>query len=262
MDKVFAAHRDYLDNQENESCLLLRHSLIWSAPRRLDTIEYIDDVPDTLDAFKLDDTVPVGDLRFVQRWLEKTGCAVDGHMTPLEVPACLIDFMSREYFTCVGRNIPEKYLDGSRYFLKDIDTLKKWNSLLYDGELAGFIEEDTRYSISEKVVFLSEWRTFVHEDVEQGCFNYLGDPMMFPDREAIHDMVCALRESGVRPRSYTLDVGIVAGIDGKRRTEPIEIHPFVACGLYGFSSPVLANMLCGGYEWYYKDANANLDERQ
>lgn len=82
--------------------------------------------------------------------------------------------------------------------------------------------------------------------------------MMFPGSDAVHDMIALWRGSGEpHPKAYTLDVGIIADKEtGEHVTVPIEVHPFVACGLYGFSDPVIADMLVAEYEWYRDDAPA------
>jgi len=63
-------------------------------------------------------------------------------------------------------------------------------------------------------------------------------------------MVNAYREEP-HPEAYTLDVGVRRGVQGAI-TEPIEVHPFVACGLYGFDGDALPDMLAKGAEWYRK----------
>lgn len=257
MDKRFIAHRDYLDNTANISNVLLRSVLLHALPRRLDILEYVDEMPSDFSEYDKN-CIPVGDLNWVREWLSHLPEAKDPFLTPLEVPAPMAGHLHREYFKSYGRDLDELHFDASKYFLKDADTLKKWNSLLYDGEVSGLVVPDTLYVVSEKVNFLSEWRVFVHEDAEQGAFNYLGDPMMFPGSDAVHDMIALWRGSGEpHPKAYTLDVGIIADKEtGEHVTVPIEVHPFVACGLYGFSDPVIADMLVAGYEWYRDDAPA------
>lgn len=263
MDKRFIAHRDYIENRANISCVELQAVLAEALPRRLDTLEKIDDLPSDLSSAGYDDgnCVPLGDLSWVSRWLSLLPSAADPDMTPLEIPKSLVPFACRYYETMRGSDIPCDLLDGKKYFLKDVSHLKRWNSLLYEGDLSRFIDPDVFYSISEKVDFLSEWRVFVYEDIPQAAQNYLGDPLIFPDRERIYDMIRAYRDSGIaHPRAYTVDVGIISKENDSSADKlghvsvPIEVHPFVACGLYGFSDRVIADMLVAGYEWYAKEA--------
>lgn len=262
MDIKFVAHRDYIENRANISCVLLRAVLQDALPRRLDTMDIVEQMPTP--ALHDEDgnfLVPLGDLNWAREWLAGIPEAVDPMLTPIEIPDALLPYVGREYFWARERNLDAEHMNAGKYFLKDADTLKTWNSMLYDGYVSEIIEPDTIYSVSEKVNFLSEWRVFVFEDVERGAYNYLGDAMMFPDRDRIHEMVRAYADDILRPRprAYTLDVGIIADKHtGEHVTVPIEVHPFVACGLYGFSSPVIADMLVAGYEWYLKDAGTSL----
>lgn len=260
MDTRFIAHNNYINNSANISCVLLNAVLSSALPRALDSIIYIDDVPTpeqllTLD-FDISHDVPLGDLNFVRDFLhnvEQLGHDVaDANLTPLEVPPAIQKYINREYVFLRGKDIPEIMLNSQKYFIKDASHLKKWNSLIYDGDITGFIEPETMYVLTEKVIFLSEWRVFVHRGEIEGTYNYLGDPAIFPDTETLYDMISELSESH-SPKSYTLDVGIVS-YDGKRKTEPIEVHPFVACGLYGFSDLCLPRMLEDGYKWYLQEA--------
>ena len=178
--------------------------------------------------------IPVGNIPFVQKYL-------DHKMRPLEVPEELRSFLEREYFVCKGKDIPKKYLDRE-YFIKDADTLKKWNNALNPRDLC--LEKETNYVVSERVFFDSEYRVFVHDRDILACQHYLGDPLVFPDAEKIKDVVRVYDG----PQAYTLDIGIH---DGK--TDLIEIHPFACCGLYGFNSRQIIAMLKKGFDWYKED---------
>lgn len=101
---------------------------------------------------------------------------------------------------------------------------------------------DGNYLISEVVDIKSEWRAFVYKGKLVGLQNYLGDFTRFPDAAAIKSMVNAYSDC---PTAYTLDVGV-----NDRGTFVIEVHPFVSCGLYGFSdNRILPQMFKAGYEW-------------
>lgn len=283
MDIRFVAHAPYIDNRENLSCVELLHALNWALPRRRDSLERIDDVPDTLSELEellgvatesdFAAIVPVGDLGFVSRWLALMPNAADPSMTPLEIPPSLRKFAGRKWRLSLGGDLSGDDFDPSKTFLKDADTLKKWNSLLCGGNMFGLVDRDTVYAVSEKVDFLSEWRTFINDGQIVGVENYLGDPTIFPERESLFDMVRTMQATGEAPGAYTLDVGVMAAakaanLRGTQRndghvTVPIEVHPFVACGLYGFSDPrELPDMIVSGYNWYYKDAPHDLREKR
>lgn len=247
MDKRFIAHRDYLENRENISCIIERSCLVQALPRRLDTLEYVNELPDAETIASFDENiVPIGDLNWVRTWLSCIPEASDPNLTPIEIPNAMMPFAGREYFRSLGRDIDEAHRDASKFFLKDIDTLKKWNSLLYDGEISGLLNPDTTYSVSEKVIFLSEWRIFVYEDVARRTCNYLGDPILFPNAETIHEMISNWRDDSLaaRPRAYTLDVGVISAPENPKAdalghvTVPIEVHPFVT---YLWASPAASS---------------------
>ena len=249
MDRMFVVQSEWLEDKSFPDPGVLERLLDYRCPYYLDkwTTMSIEDEPTlTIDDSK---AVPIGTIQFVSRWLEALN-GKDKQMTPLEVPKCLREFTGREYFISKGKDIPEKYMDGSKWFIKDIDHLKKWNSLLYDDrDLSYFIEPDTTYSISERVEFNSEYRTFVYEDEIQACEHYLYDPAIFPDGKRLKEMI-SIYSAKTHPKAYTLDIGI---LKGSGETVPLEIHPFSCCGLYGFNDRVLLNMYEAGWDWYMSD---------
>ena len=199
--------------------------------------------------------VPVGTIPFVQaflNWQVSTGEHPDADvkMTPLEIPAPLRQFVSRPYAIVCGANLPEGRIDGTRWFMKDASHLKRWATPLANHSIEHGIDRDgTLYVVSERVEFASEWRVFVHGDEVLSVNLYMGNPLAFPSGETISDMVRVYAESGEHPSAYTLDVG-VREVDGGFVTEPFEVHPFVACGLYGFFDRDVPAMLAEGYDWY------------
>lgn len=181
--------------------------------------------------------IPVGSIEFTERFL--------GHpMHPIEIPDILLPMVKREYRIVKGQDIPST--DAGKYFFKDVTNLKRWNSLLYDGDISRFIDEGTEYVIAEKVNFTSEYRVFVCRGDVQAVMHYLGDPMEFPDPDYIQQCI-RLYEQIPHPLSYTMDIGIHDG-----QTDIIEIHAFVSCGLYGFQDDCIPDMLEDGYAWYQK----------
>lgn len=251
MDKRFIAHRPYIDNEANVSCLELSCALRYALPRRLDTLEKIDEIPVSLQEIGYDENcIPVGDLNFVREWLNKTPGAADPNMTPLEIPRCLREYARREYELLYLDEMTEEQKDASKFFIKDASVLKRWNSALYDWNVSHLLEDDILYVVSEKVMFLSEWRIFVLNGEVLAAQHYLGDPLIFPDKEDVYEMVRIFETQKPHPGAYTLDVGIFTRND-EHATALLEVHPFAACGLYGFCEPAeLAEMLVKGYEWY------------
>ena len=171
-----------------------------------------------------DKIVPVGTIPYVQTWLAAHKEAeafpdADTEMHPLEVPVELRRFLGRRYEIVRGRDLPA-HVDGWKWFLKDATHLKRFCTPLGTGGIDGEI---------------------LH------VAHYLGDATTFPDPAMLRAMVRQFEGQEEHPEAYTVDLGIRAQ-DGS--TKPLEVHSFVACGLYGFFDPALPDMLTKGYEWY------------
>lgn len=258
MDRIFVVEQGYANALADHSAQSYLAALRMFCPRYLDRFVIYDGSEDMLLPSGMGETViPVGTIGHVMECLRiqrDAGVygnpgAIDTAMSPIEVPDALMPYVGREYHRMLGRDIPDRMLDGRRWFVKDATTLKRWNSALHDfGTLGHLIDGETEYVVSERVSFVSEWRLFVHEDEPIACQNYLGDVLVFPDASAIRAMTSAYAKSP-HPRSYTLDLGVMS--DGSTsHTVPIEVHPFVSCGLYGMFDMLIPDMLEGGYQWY------------
>lgn len=225
MDNVFLIQSEYAKTIDG-ICItsLMKNYASWFLDRHM-----TGDIPPIL--MDRETLVPVGNLVFVQKFLNKK-------MIPLEVPEQLRKYLEREYFICKGSDIPKECLN-ERFFFKDADTLKKWNNSLNPYDLS--INPETNYVVSERVSFDSEYRIFVHEGEILAAQHYLGDALVFPDAKKIREIVHYYDG----PKAYTLDIGI-----HNEKTDLIEIHPFVSCGLYGFYDKEIIPMLKDGFEWY------------
>ena len=125
---------------------------------------------------------------------------------------------NREYYIMKGSEIP-KEKKTEEYFIKDADHLKRWNNLLNFDE--NEIEPNALYVVSKRVNFESEYRVFVCRGEIVAIQNYLGDPTI-----------------------------LTKGEDWNFTTHLIEIHPFAACGLYGFYDKCICDMLEDDIKWY------------
>lgn len=159
-------------------------------------------------------------------------------MKPIEVPEELRKYLNREYYILKGKDIPNE-VKNENYFFKDADTLKKWNNSLNPYDLT--LDDNTNYVVSKRINFDSEYRVFIYENEVVGIKNYLGNILIFPDVDYINTIINEYNG----PAAYTLDIGIY-----NNKTDLIEIHPFVSCGLYGFSDKCIIPMLEKGFSWY------------
>ncbi len=193
--------------------------------------------------------IPVGDIAFIKNALEVT--TGSNKMNPLEVPKELYSFLQREYKIIPGKEIKNDILTSDKYFIKDATELKTYNNLLNPYSAKYEIDINHNFVVTEMVNFLSEFRVFIYNDKIQSIQHYLGDPLIFPDSNIIKK--CIKAYSKVKhPKSYTLDIGIRM-YEENLITEPIEVHPFAACGLYGFHDECILNMLENGWDWYIQE---------
>lgn len=252
MDRLFIVSKDAVEDITDRDFRILYDELRRTAARNLDYVIMNDEAPEIITGIlkkQIRITVPVGGIDFVRKFLI-TENAADAKMTPLEIPEYLREYTGREYIILKGSDIiGTSKADASKWFIKDVSELKTWNSLLYDRDVSHIINPDRMYSVSEKMDILAEYRIFVYRDEVQAVQHYDGNPLMFPDATIIKAMVsCATKHS--RPNAYTLDIAVKQNNDGSVSTVPIEMHPFVSCGLYGFISSKIGAMLEAGYRWY------------
>lgn len=266
MDRRFVVQKSYAEALRDHSAQSYLVALRMFCPRYLDTFVVSDgsDKEVFLPSRGERSVIPVGNIEFARDCLRiqrdagtcQSPDLVDVGMTPIEIPEALLPYVGREYHVMVGKSIPSEMLDGRRWFLKDADTLKRWNSALHDfGTLGHLIDADTVYVVSERVSFVSEWRLFVCNDEVIACQNYLGDVLFFPDADTISKMVSSYSKAE-HPMAYTLDVGVTES-GGGTATLPIEVHPFVSCGLYGMFDMLIPEMLDLGYQWYLHRQDGN-----
>lgn len=196
--------------------------------------------------------IPVGFLEFVQETLRSEAVdAVDPNMTPIEIPRCLESFLGRRYIRMISGAdlLQEGYTDSSKYFIKSVGHLKEFNSTVQFGDISHLINPKTAYSVSEKINIRAEYRVLVINDSVVDAQFCVGDPLVFPNGGTIRSMINTY-SNVLHPRAYTLDVAV-----SNCGTVPIEIHPFVSCGMYSIcEDPRILNMLEYGYRWYLQEA--------
>lgn len=182
--------------------------------------------------------IPIGTIEFVSLWL-KIFYNID-NINPIEIPYFLRteEFLKRDYHIVSADKIPNK----GTFFIKDASKLKQFS---YSGEMAYFMREDIfgepktkfdsslylnkdhLYQVSEVVNILSEYRVYIINGKIQAISNYNGNPCVFPDINIIDKANLIYSTKKDYPKSYTMDIMVT-----NRGTSIIEIHPFLACGLY------------------------------
>lgn len=196
------------------------------------------------------DSIPVGDIPFVEVWLKENHRKA---MVPIEVPEVLRtrEYLGRTYEIMDRDKLPS--YERGRYFVKNTSKLKEFNSSAYDGRIpAPSTLPAGMYLLSEWVDIRSEFRVFVYQDQVLAVQNYLGAPLVFPNPAKILKMVEQYKEDKGRPEAYTMDIAVTCQKDQSAGTVILEVHPFVSCGLYGFNHPWIPDMLEAGVQYYIK----------
>lgn len=168
--------------------------------------------------------IPVGSLEFVFDYAKTHHHLSKEQIHPINIPYQLRnrDFLKRE----LSVSTKEDLLFKEPVFIKSNTSYKSFTEVIEDAQSLLHVPED-EYLVSEILTIESEWRTFIHNGHLLGAKHYSGDFKLMPDFALVEKMISTYTDS---PDSYTLDVGI-----NEKGTFLIEVHPFVSCGLYGFT---------------------------
>lgn len=180
--------------------------------------------------------VPIGSVEFVEAVL-KRGHGID-RIRPQNVPIPLRkeEFLGRNINpSCTVEEIPA-IMDTwgvDHVFVKSAERVKdEVTGICSRKDLAAPALQGKKLFVSE--VFksiISEWRVFVYRGNVIDLRPYTGDRWTFPDQKKVMDMVAAINND---LHAYTLDVAV----NGDLETVVVEVHNFLACGLYGASVPL------------------------
>lgn len=195
--------------------------------------------------------VPVGSIEFcenlLRRWYGLPWVA------PINIPAQLMapQYTGRKVSYCTSLPAWKNFvrenagLNSRRLFVKRADRAKAEPTFVFPDERAvplSFAKGQV-YLVSEWVDIKSEWRAFVWKEQILDIRCYSGDFWAFPDRKSVERMVATYTDNP--PLAYTLDVAVLQ--DG--RTVIMEVHNFIACGLYGFADSLIPLMLTAGVRY-------------
>lgn len=196
-----------------------------------------------------EDEVPVGTVE----WTEK----VSGRtLVPINVPTPAYissDLIHRRCFLTHSmeavRKWYKKYGEKEKMptlFVKSADRVKGMDMIM------ATIETDLpegHYFMSEKISLDEEFRIFVYKGEVLDVKCYLGnwETGLSPDEVGyIHDLVKRL---ALPLKAYTIDIARRRdGKDSNGHFELLEVHNFVACGLYGMDTDRLPFMLCAAWQ--------------
>lgn len=194
------------------------------------------------------DCIPVGTVEFVERALALTLQLPkeQARIKPLNIPDALHKdkYLRRKVWPIAPQEdvLPIfALLNADKLFIKSASHIKTGLTGIYTPDEFKKLEvpEGELLFLSEVIPdIVSEWRCFINvtgiEDVRQ----YQGDPFSpMPPKAFIQDVIRDYFNDS--PLAWTLDVGM----DHYGTPFIIEMHPFIACGLYGFESINIPDML-------------------
>ena len=198
------------------------------------------------------DMIVVGSLEATHLWLQRCGVPVPDN---IDYPPALSPWLNRSIErSTLGAirkavQLSEFQNDlpghGWRRFVKPADdgikafpghVVSAFRQLIRSAGLP----DDMPVWVSSPVNFLSEYRCFVQHDKVLSCRPYRGDPLAFPDGEAIQQMVEAFAPKA--PNAYCLDVGVIEDHRGLHTTL-VEVNDAYAAGDYGLDPILYARFL-------------------
>ena len=184
--------------------------------------------------------IPVGSIEFCERVLGKK-------ITPINIPPCLWehDFTGRTVGIVNKPTLVREICAHDRLFIKSATKCKAdycgvyhWNDK---------IPNDDLYFFSTVVNPIAEWRCFVWNGKLLDIRRYLGDfttTLTEKDIKDIKNMIQTIdRNFKNTMPAYTIDI---ARLEESDDIVIMEVHNFVACGLYGFEQMELVPMLIAG----------------
>lgn len=223
--------------------------------------------------------IPVGEIAFVTKALEKLGYNKENIMKPIEIPDILLDkqnkdkisFINREYHIVTYNEALELFdretnWKAKKWFVKCATVLKSMDAHpMFKKEFisrAKLIDnyEQQLYVMSEPVNIIAEYRVLVCNDTYVDNVEYIGyyngkDRLAFPDSNTIRTMINKIQYARdilkqKLPKSYTLDIAVHTNYDdSKYKTSIIEMHNFVSYGTYGYDGNSLLRMYRLGIEF-------------
>lgn len=169
----------------------------------------------------IEDYIPVGTIEFVQ---ECTGKIIK----PIEIPYFLQSpyILRREYKIVDYNNL----LVSGEYFIKDVSKIKEFANIINFANISKEeldIDKSHLFSVSEIFDIKAEYRVNVIHNKIDSITNYAGDVTIFPDISTINTIKNLIFLNMPLLNSYTMDLMV-----GPKGTALIEIHNFVAVGLY------------------------------
>jgi len=188
---------------------------------------------------------PIGSVEFVEQFARTRG-VLGMPAKPLNVPGALVDteLVGRPIWKGVtAATVPAAL--PAQVFAKSAARYKGFVDIVDRASLPEALAAHGPLDLSAVVDFGDEWRAFVHAGQLVGLHCYSGLFSAVPSTSFIEKAISAISSGLPKLRSYTIDIGFVGDTEAI-----VEVHPFVACGLYGFRDyRILLSMFDHGYGW-------------
>lgn len=196
-----------------------------------------------------EDYTPIGTVEFVKAFAEKVEVKLPDPIHTTE----LLKLEGRWFFKDIYRKAcspTDLYPDPLfPVFVKPYNELKKFTGFVAksdkDFDLYPEVDWDNTKLFCTEVIenIVSEWRCYVLNGKVFACVNYSGDPLEFPSRGYIQNMIFNYKSS---PVAFSLDVAVCAenmGTVNARKTSFIEINDAYSLGYYGGDVELYTKML-------------------
>lgn len=198
--------------------------------------------------------IPVGSVEFVEKMM---GLFYGKkHLKPIGIPEEILanqelmqELLHRKVVKCRSDSISRnaEVLSGESLFVKDVSRVKpEFGSDIVDRKDLALLNVGPMVELSEVFESASEWRAFVFAGRIRDIRCYSGDPFLIPAKGSIQNILTQCKSA---PRACTIDVMVQPAKGNQRRTALVEVHRFIACGLYGFDNfSVIPQMLISAFE--------------
>ena len=204
----------------------------------LDSLKFYDKI------LKYADFTPIGTVEFVKAFAEKVGVKLPDPIHATE----LLKLEGREYWKDYRKELIGKTPGMYPVFVKPLKELKKFTGFVAksdkDFDLYPEIDWSTTKLFCTQVLenIVSEWRCYVLNGKVFACVNYSGEPLEFPSRGHIQNMLFNYNPLV----AFSLDVAVCVtstGAVNARKTSFIEINDAFALGYYGGDVELYTKML-------------------
>ena len=190
---------------------------------------------------------PIGTVEFVKAFAEKVGVKLPDPIHATE----LLQLEGRWFNTGILRKAlsPTDIYPDPLFpvFVKPYDELKKFTGFVAksdkDFDLYPEVDWSTTKLFCTQVLenIVSEWRCYVLNGKVFACVNYSGDPLQFPYKHTIEELV---ERFNTPPIAYSLDVAVsMCKSTFKWSTQFIEVNDAYSLGYYGGDVELYTKML-------------------